>query len=325
MNPFDQRSPSWHPWCECKDEYDYKSLAESFISTTPNPEEGFWRKSAQTVFSELLKLTATEKSVSHLVKLLFHVPLPKLYSALHGTKAAAFLDISSEKTAGSIRTVAASFLECLEILQDTEEPFSIRDWVQNGKEGSWLFLTSMPSQRAALLPLLSTWFSIAMQSLLQTQPNSENRIWFVADELPSLNRLKDLEVCLTQSRKYGGCALLALQSPAQLELLYGRETASVIIGNCATRIAFAEHDPEIAARISKTFGNKEVKEHQEGISYGAHEMRDGVNLSFQNKTSPVVSATDIQSLDNHEAFVRLPGNIPITKIKLKYQAALQKT
>jgi hypothetical protein len=40
------------------------------------------------------------------------------------------LDLSSEKTAGSIRSVAGSFLECLEYIQDAEFPFSIREWVQ---------------------------------------------------------------------------------------------------------------------------------------------------------------------------------------------------
>ena len=151
------------------------------------------------------------------------------------------------------------------------------------------------------------------------QPDVNRRLWFIADELPSLNRLKDLETCLTESRKFGGCGLLAIQSPAQIEMIYGRDLARIIIGNCATRIAFAEKDPEIAERISKTFGSKEVKELHEGISYGAHEMRDGVNLSMQNKTSPVVSMNDIQSLEPNEAFIRLPGNFPVTKMKLKYQ------
>ena len=55
------------------------------------------------------------------------------------------------------------------------------------------------------------------------------------------------------------------------------------MGNCATRIVFAEQSSEIAYQISRTFGEKETKEYQEAISYGAHEMRDGVNISLQRK------------------------------------------
>lgn len=319
LNPFDGRGTEWHPWCECRDSFDYKSLAQSFIPSSHNEQEDFWRKAAQEVFSSILEMKSVEKKLSEVTKLLLYLPLKHLYKALHNTKASSFLDTTSERTSGSIRAVAASFLECLDFFADTEKPFSIRDWAQEGRGDSWLFLSSTTAQRASLTPLISAWFSTAMRSLLQTKPNNRNRLWFIADELPSLNRLRDLETCLVESRKFGGCALLALQSPAQLEMIYGRELTRIIIGNCSTRIAFSEQDPEIAAQISKTFGEKEVREFQESISYGAHEMRDGVNLSSQRKNSPTVSTTEIQSLRNHEAFVKFPGNLPISKIKFAYQ------
>ena len=142
------------------------------------------------------------------------------------------------------------------------------------------------------------------------------RLWFVIDELPTLSKLKELETLITESRKYGGCGLLALQSPAQLEEIYGKSFAQTVMGNCGTKVIFAEHDPEIAARISKALGESEVKEYQEGISYGAHEVRDGVNLSLQSKKQPIVSATDIQFLEKNHAYIKLPGNLPVSKVKL---------
>jgi len=319
LNPFDQRAAPWHPWVECREPYDYKSLAQSFIPSSNGDDENFWRKAAQEVFSSVLQLQSVEQKMSAVVNHLLYEPLYALSKVLQNTKAASFIDLSSEKTSGSIRAVAASFLECLELFEDTSTPFSIRDWVQTPKDDSWLFIASTPGQRASLVPLMSAWFSLAMRSLLQMKPDLDRRLWFIADEFPSLNRLKDIEMCLTESRKFGGCGLLALQSPAQLESIYGREVARIIIGNCSTRITFAENDPEIAARISKTFGEKESREFNESISYGAHEMRDGVSLSSQNKVTPVVSATDIQSLKTHEAFVKLPGNLPIAKVVLPYQ------
>ncbi len=60
---------------------------------------------------------------------------------VQGTTATAYLDLSSEKTAGSVRAVASSFLESLELLPDTKEPFSIRDWVSGEQDDSWLFLS----------------------------------------------------------------------------------------------------------------------------------------------------------------------------------------
>lgn len=316
LNPFDERGSPWHPWVECVDQFDYDSLAESFIPQTSLDSENYWRTAARSLVSSVLQKTKDLKRTSELTQWLLFEPLDRLAEFVQETRAAAHIDVNSEKTAASIRSVASSFLGFLEYLRDTESPFSIRKWIQESEQGSWLFLGCKPSQRSTLNPLLSCWFSIAVRSLLQMEPNHERRVWFVIDELPTLHKLKELESFVTESRKYGGCGLFALQTPAQLEEIYGRSVTQTIIGNCATRIIFAELDPEVSQRISKSLGENEIKEYQEGISYGAHEVRDGVSLSLQTKHHPTISATEIQSLQQNEAFVRLQGNLPITQIKL---------
>ncbi len=319
MNPLDNRSVLWNPWCECNDPSDFKSMAHSFIPSSYREEENFWRKGAQEVFYAALMEFSETKSTSALSQLLLHDSLSTVATVLRGTTATAYLDMASEKTAGSVRAVASSFLESLELLKDTSEPFSIRNWVAQEENDAWLFLYCTPRQRTNLIPLLSVWLSVGISSLLQLAPQVDRRLWFVIDELPRLHRLKDLENFLTESRKFGGCGLLALQSPAQLDTIYGKSTTSTILGNCATRIAFAEYDAMAAQNIAKSFGEREIRESQESLSYGAHEMRDGVNLSFQIKTTPVISPTAIQSLNIHEAFIKLPGRLPITKLKLRLQ------
>lgn len=316
LNPFDARSVQWNPWAECVDPLDYEAVAESFIPHSYSEHENYWRVAARSVFSSLLSKSQHSKSTSELTRWILFEPLHNLCNYLQGTKASAHIDISSEKTAGSVRSVASSYLSCLEFMQDTSSSFSIKEWIQKEEGDSWLFLYCKASQRAALKPLLSCWFSLAIQGLLKMEPSLERRLWFILDELPTLNRLKDLEAFLSEGRKYGGCALLALQSPAQLEANYGREITQIIVGNCATKIVFSEQDPEIAEKISKSFGEREIKEYQEGLSYGANDVRDGVNLSLQTKNLPLISATAIQSLEKNEAYIKLPGKVSIVKIKL---------
>jgi type IV conjugative transfer system coupling protein TraD len=316
LNPFDSRSVTWHPWIECRETFDYDSLAASFIPHSNHDQENFWRNAARSVFSAVLQKTKYTQKISDLTNVLLYESLNSLSNFVQGTKACAHLDVTSEKTAGSIRSVATSYIESLEFLKDTGSPFSIREWMENEETDSWLFLYSKVGQRASLNPLISSWFSIAIRSLLQMEPDIDRRVWFVADELPSLQKLKDLDTFLTESRKFGGCALMAIQSPAQLEMIYGFEAAKIILGNCSTRIAFFEQDPEVANKISKGFGEKEIREVQEGISYGANEVRDGVSLSSQTRSKPTVTVSDIQSLEKHEAYIKLPGNLPIVKTKL---------
>ncbi len=86
------------------------------------------------------------------------------------------------------------------------------------------------------------------------------------------------------------------------------------------KIVFAEQDPQIAELLSRYFGKRAFKEYQEDLSYGAHEMRDGVNLFLQSKQEPLISASAIQWLKKNQAYVKLLGNLSITKLKLKYKS-----
>ena len=140
-------------------------------------------------------------------------------------------------------------------------------------------------------------------------------MWFIIDELPTLNRIKDLEPLLTESRKYGGCAVLSLQSPAQLDAIYGHATTQTIMGNCGTKIVFAEQNPVNAEKISEIFGEQEIKEYQKGLSYGANDVRDGVNLNQQVRRQALITKTDIQFLSRNQAYIRLPDNYPIVRMK----------
>ena len=316
FNPTDHRTADWTPWAEGETPSDYASLAEAFIPQSYETED-YWRVACRAVFGSILKKTSDVKRTSEVTKWLLYESFSTLSRFVQGTKAASHLDPNSDRQALSLRSICSTFLECLESLKDTSTPFSIKEWIKQPTKGSWLFLNCLPAQRSLLLPLMSAWISCAIRALITLPPDLNRRIWFIIDELPSLQKIKDLELLLAEGRKYGGCCVLSLQSPAQLESIYGKQVAQTIIGNTATKIVFAELDPEMAAGISKAFGEKETQEFREGISYGAHESRDSVNLSTQVNRTPAISSTQIHSLKTNQALIKLPGDYPISKVKLK--------
>lgn len=324
LNPFDERSTPWHPWAECKEPYHYKEIAKSLIPQTSH--DPFWSTSAQTIFAIVLEHLDREgeKSTNKLLKLLLEEPLEQLFDELqashhHETRALSLLDPKSEKTATSIRSTAASFVDCLSYLEDTTQPFSIRKWIQEDTQKQWLFLSMMPDQRDTLRPLISTWSSIAIKSLLGRLPDPSSRTWFIFDELASLHQLHDLTTCLAESRKYGGAVVLGIQNLSQLDEIYGHNLTQAIVDLCSTKICFRQTSPELAHRMSKAFGEREITEMQEGISYGANDIRDGVNLSMHTKEKLTISPTELFTLENLEAYVKLAGNFPVTKIRFEYR------
>jgi type IV conjugative transfer system coupling protein TraD len=321
INPFDERSVSWNPWVECEYPYHYDEIAYGFIPQTGN--DRFWSESARTVFSEALMFLANEDSrnVDELYSLLLEDSLLNLYKALINTPAASLLDPSGDKTAMSIRSHLAPYLKVLRYLPKNKPVFSVRDWVKNtetnSEHDSWLFITSTPDQRETLKPLLTGLMTIAFNALMNTKPDPHRRLWFVIDELISLNKQEVLPKALAEIRKYGGCIAAGIQNIPQLQEQYGNAETKSLTSLFNTKVVFRNGDPETARHMSQMLGEQEVKETIEGLSYGAHQMRDGVSLNEQKRMKPVVSATDIMALNDLEAYLKLPGNLPITHLKFE--------
>ncbi|MDP3935374.1 MAG: type IV secretion system DNA-binding domain-containing protein [Alphaproteobacteria bacterium] len=320
LNPLDARSVAWHPWAECTEDYHYDELATNLIPHTGH--DPFWINSARTVLTETLKVYARQGSydIQGVLNILTVAPLKDLYRLLQHTKAAPLVDPASEKTALSIRSTLTAAITSLSYLKTTQVPFSIRQWVQSTDafDDSWLFLAMSPEQRDALRPLITAWTSIAVKSLLGCVPNSTNRLWVCIDELPSLHKLPDLQLCLAEGRKYGAAVILGVQNIPQLEERYGSTITKTMIDLCSTKVLFRAASYEIAVSLSRALGEQEIMEVQEGISYGANDVRDGVNLSMLKQLKPIVTTHELMGLKNLEGYVMLPEFNAVTKIKLPY-------
>jgi hypothetical protein len=57
----------------------------------------------------------------------------------------------------------------------------------------------------------------------------------------------------------------------------------------------------------------------ENLSYGANTMRDGVSLASQTRTKPLVLPSEIRTLKDCEAYIKLPWAFPVTKIQMRYK------
>ena len=203
--------------------------------------------------------------------------------------------------------------------KDEDNPFSIRDWIQDDSKKNWLFISSLADRHETLKPLISMWLDLAANSLMSLTPSYTRRIWLIFDELASLHKLPYLPNTFAQSRKFGGCLIAGMQSISQLRKVYGQNAADEISTMCNTRIFFRSPSSEAAIWTSKELGQHEIEEMKEGISYSESAMRSGISINKQMIQKDLVSPAEIMRLHALEAYVRLPGELPITKIKLKYR------
>jgi type IV conjugative transfer system coupling protein TraD len=319
LNPLDERSPLWNHWQECQDAADFEAVASSLMPLHLSGTDPFWIHSARTIFaSASLRLQIDNKAHNKfLLQPMFTESLGGLASLLVGSVAESLVSEKNEKTALSIKSTLSTYCKALTYLKEDTggDLFSIRDWIEQDKGDGWLFIASNALKVEALKPLISVWLDVAAKAVLSLSPSLTRRLWFFMDELASLHRLPSLIDTLSRSRKYGGSFVAAIQDIHQLRTIYGQDEAKTLTGLFNTHLCYRTQGPDSAHWMSKIIGGKEVIEKKENYSMGAHEMRDGVSLHQERRREPVVMDLEFLELDDLQAFLRLPGNWPVTKLQ----------
>jgi type IV conjugative transfer system coupling protein TraD len=321
LNPMDVRGESWHLWKECRDSADFDSLAAAQIPMPLSTQDPFWVNAARTIFSAAAfeMRNDPDRSIIKLLRYLLTADLEKMENYLKGTEAETLASRKTEKTAVSIKSVLATYLKSMKYIKDDQNPFSIRQWIKNEEGNNWLFISSLDDRHETLKPLITAWLDIAVNALMSLSPSEDRRIWLILDELTSLHRLPYLRKTLAKARKFGGCIVIGIQNFAELEEEYGHKGARSISSLLNSRYFFREPDPDIAKWSAENFGEIVAEEVREGISYGANTMRDGISINRVETRKPLVNYSEIMSLDDLHAYVRLPGKFPVTSVEFQYK------
>ncbi|MDP5012734.1 MAG: type IV secretion system DNA-binding domain-containing protein, partial [Alphaproteobacteria bacterium] len=323
LNPFDKRSQKWCFWSECPNpETDFDEMAEALIPEGRG-NDSFWSRAGRQSFSACAATLAKKQSYSLelLLKTLLQLELSDVSKFLKETNVSSYFSKEAEKTAILIRATLASHIKSLEALEDVSpseaDAFSINRWIKEDGNG-FLFLHSKPKQRAYLKPLLSAWFSMAVKALMDLQPDPKRRIWFIVDELASLNQLSGLDTALAEARKYGGCFVVGFQNLSQIEEIYNPTMAKVLSDLTVSKLIFETVDPMNARKLSETLGEQEVIESSENVSFGANEIRDGVSFSHQKRFQPLIRPSDIMQLKPLSCYAKIANVNVVFKHEFGY-------
>lgn len=326
LNAHDERCANWQMWGECVDAVDYDNLAASLIPVEGDSDP-FWVSSSRTIYADLaIRMSVDpERSIEKFLKTLLSLSMKNLRSYLANTPSANLVEEKIEKTAISIRSVVTNYAKAMRYLQGlddgTRPPFTIREWMtQERYDNSWLFISTQARHRKSVRPLISLWVSLATLMLQSMGENSDRRVWFIIDEAPSLQRIPELAETLAEARKFGGCFVLGMQNMAQLVHVYGRELAKSIFDLMNTRMYGRSPSAEMAKVVEEELGNQRKRKIREQNSYGLDQVRDGVSLGKDEVNNPIVDYEQIMRLPNLSFYVRLPGEYPVVRLKLKYRA-----
>ena len=328
LNPLDARSPAWNIWADCKDGADFETMAQALIPEHQSNSDPFWTSAARTIFAAVCQQLKKRKmcTMAALLEPIFIDPesAESLSTLLKGTIAETLVSEKIDKTALSIKATLSTYCKSLMFLRGLDEKnepiFSIRDWMNNKDEDSWLFFSVVDNLKMPMLrPLISVWLDVAARSLLTLPLNRDRRIWLYYDELGSAHKLPSLEMVLSEGREYGACNVISLLDKAQLVERYGVNCSSTILSLFNTNVLFRTNSEDTAKWMSGLLGKQEVIERRESVSMGANEIRDGVTLGDERRIEPIVLDAEFTSLADMHAYLRLPGPWPRALIKFPYR------
>ena len=325
LNPLVENSVSWLPWNDCHTDEEYNNLAAAFVDGESIKTDRYWEDAARTVLVEALKKQESTRSIESMLHVINRADLQDFCKYFSDTDAAGYVSKEAEKGTASVRSTLASKVKELKYLKDKGD-FSIKEWINGEIKKGWLFVSIKPNDLDTLRPLLSAWANIAIKGMLDRPHSGENeKMWFVMDELPAMQKIPSLAMVLAQGRKYGACMVAGIQNIAQLERIYGRSSSQELLDLFRTKFFFAVGDNTIAEYASKSLGEIEIDETKESLSYGSNTIRDGVNINSAIRMKRLVLPDEIKNLEPNSCFVKLCGNYPITRLKVDLQARTTQT
>jgi type IV secretory pathway TraG/TraD family ATPase VirD4 len=209
LNPFHAHAHKWNPFREIRAPFDIEELASGLIAASEDAAAQEWRGYARTLLAAVVRgcERTGRRDCTELWRLLTRAPVEDLRPLVGGTPAQAFLEPDNARMLGSIRSVMSSAIGAFDHVQAQRAPeLSVRDWVARGR--GTLFIPYQAGQVAALRCMIASWLRLAIFEALGGAPGTDQRIWFVVDELDALGAIDGLTDALARLRKYGGRCVL---------------------------------------------------------------------------------------------------------------------
>jgi hypothetical protein len=311
LNPVDGRCPFWTPGDEVPHEAEALTLAASLF-----PDQGrenrFFVEAPRKIFAHLVNLRPTPEQLTY-----WMCHAEEIDRRVKGTEMAAMIDSRAAAqrngVLGSLNMVADAF-KLLPSERETKQRWSTVEWAKERK--GWVFLTSKPTMRERVRPLLSLWLDLLVLRLMNDGDSGNKPVWFVLDELASLQRLPQLTTAITENRKSHNPMVLGFQGKAQLEVLYGH-IAEVILSQPATKIFLKTSEPNAAEWISKAIGEVEIERFRETRTHGQFpRARNSESEQRDIHKEALVMASEISGLDPLHGYLKY-GNL-VVRMRFPY-------
>ncbi len=158
------------------------------------------------------------------------------------------------------------------------------------------------------MPLVSLWLDLLVMRLFdesaEVETGSPRPVWFVLDEVASLQNLPKLHDAMTRNHKTNNPVVLGIQRRSQLQKHHGLD-AEAMLSEPRTKIFLRTSEPESAKWISDTIGEVEIEQLRERRWREQWQRsRSSKNYQLERRIEPLVLASQITGLEDRRGYLK---------------------
>lgn len=311
FNPFDERSVGWNIFNELFSQPDYDIISRSLFAP-PDSRDTYWYTCAADVFrTGLVHLRLNNKTKNSEMWDFFSQPLPNIQSAfrtlpLAEQGALKHIDQSDSPASASIISILQERLQAFRYLRNLDGDFSFTQYIRGGGKGN-IFLLGNEKTRTLMKPLLTLAIDIMCREALALPDDHNRRIFFVIDELGTLNRMDSILTLETVGRSKGACLICANQDLGRVEEIYGRAALKTFFNNFNTNFIFRIREPETADLLSRSIGEQQLRKTTQSRQMSPTDIGDRKSMNEHEKTERLFLPTELQLMPDLHAILSVAG------------------
>lgn len=308
LAPADARGVRWALGQDIRTRLDASALAETLIPLGAG--EPIWAQGARGLLVGLLSHLQTTRGTSwgfqEIAELAARVLVDyKLLVSIiikeHPPAKAFLMGADSKTTASFLGQLSGALTHVIELgVSDFAIPkdkggWSVQWWLRGGYKGPKVAVLGwQPSSKELSQAFAASLIEQVVRQLsdLPDCSPSDRRVWLILDEAAQLGKVPSISDALVTLRSKGVRVVLGLQSIAQIEQSYDRQTLSIWSGATDTKILCRLKSKEDQRFASELLGKRTVERYSHTISQqsaGAGPTRSG---SWHRADEPVMPEAD---------------------------------
>lgn len=232
------------------------------------------------------------------------------------------VDLATQ-TASSVRKTFTSQLDLwLNPLLDMATSASDFDVRNTRKKRISIYLVIKPRDFERLQCVMNVFFQQAIgeqtAELPEHNPELKYQLLVILDEFTAVGRIPILLTSIAFVPGYNVRTLMIIQTPSQLDEVYGQNGKKIMLKTLGARIVFAPNDIEDARNISEELGYTTVKSRSRNIPGigGGRNRSPSTNISDQKRA--LMLPQEIKEMPTDRELVFVENLLPIKCHKIKY-------